>query len=63
MEISLVDKSISRQLLLEMARERFGNMVREWLTSISASWRLAAACVEDSSVRDQIIAIVGALVQ
>jgi hypothetical protein len=27
-EISLVDKSISRQLLFEMARERFGNMVK-----------------------------------
>ncbi len=114
MEISLVDKSISRQLLLEMARERFGNMVKAgvdidqrvmaiggglhadeesfllergsrqenlWeinihprkdlpemvefdsLINIRPRQDNLSRYVEDSSVRDRIIAIVGALMQ
>jgi hypothetical protein len=114
MEISLVDKSISRQLLLEMARERFGNMVKAvvdidqrvmaiggglqadeesfllergsrqenlWginihpkkdlpgmvefdsLINIRPRQDNLSRYVEDPSVRDRIIGIVGALVQ
>lgn len=114
MEISLVDKSISRELLLEMARERFGNMVKAvvdidqsimaigaglhadeesfllergsrqenlWGINIHPKKELPemvefdslinirprqdnlSRYVEDSSVRDRIVAIVGALVQ